>query len=312
MARKLKLNSDTPTKKKRVVKKKVTPKNNRASLVYPDDFIGRVVCDHNVDALRDIPDDSIDLVVTSPPYDKLRSYDGYKFEFEELAAELYRVAAPGGIVVWVVADMVIKGSESGSSFRQALGFIDVGFNLHDTMIYRKVQASEVPSIGKRRYSQEFEYMFVLSKGTPRVFNPLFQPKKAVKEKDATVRVGQFRLENGEMGYYIHGQNTTHRLLSNIWTFKVGFASSKDKIAYEHPAIFPEQLALRHILSWTNPGDVVLDPFSGSGTTLKMAKLYRRKFIGVDVSEKYCKIARTRVQQAKKSRPTKKKQARVKK
>ena len=304
MAKKVKLKNDPGDavrrrNKKRILAKRREPKPPPPARRDLDEFIGKVVCGHNVDVLRDFPDDSIDLVVTSPPYDKLRNYDGYKFEFEELAAELYRVMSPGGIVVWVVADMVIKGSETGSSFRQALGFIETGFNLHDTMIYRKVQASEVPSIGKRRYSQEFEYMFVLSKGTPRVFNPLFQPKKAVKEKDATVRVGQFRLENGKMGYYIHGQNRTHRILSNIWTFKVGFASSKDKIAYEHPAIFPEQLALRHILSWTNPGDVVLDPFAGSGTTLKMAKLYRRKFIGVDISKRYCKIARERVRQAKK-------------
>ena len=83
--------------------------------------------------------------------------------------------------------------------------------------------------------------------------------------------------------------------TNVWQIANGFMkSTNDKVAYEHPAIFPEQLANDHILSWSSKGDIILDPFMGSGTTAKMAKLNGRNFIGFEISKEYCDIAEERI------------------
>jgi len=244
-----------------------------------------------------LPDDSIDLTVTSPPYDNLRTYKGYTFDFEGIAKQLLRVTKLGGVVVWVVGDATIKGSETGTSFKQALYFKEVGFNLHDTMIYKR----HSPFPPSNRYWQVFEYMFVLSKGKPLVFNPLLQAKRmhtrgfhSHRNKDGSITVESpsvtKRLDNAE--------KRTHRIADNIWEIDSGWMkNTADKIAYEHPAIFPEQLAEDHILSWSNPGDIVLDPMCGSGTTCKMAALNDRDYIGIDISGEYCELARERVRVA---------------
>ncbi|WP_368900744.1 site-specific DNA-methyltransferase [Oceanobacillus oncorhynchi] len=236
-----------------------------------------------------IDDSSIDLTVTSPPYDDLRSYNGYSFDFENIVKELYRVTKDGGIVVWVVGDKVYKGTESGTSFRQALYFKELGFNIHDTMIYEKVNPTPMKS---NRYQQCFEYMFVLSKGKPNVFNPIMTEKKYMesrknkyynKDKDGVQQSREYRSSNNM------------KVIHNIWKYTVGLNnSSKDKIAFKHPAVFPEQLASDHIKSWSNEGDVVFDPFVGSGTTSKMAKMLNRNYIGIDVSQDYINIAEERL------------------
>jgi len=235
------------------------------------------------EVLKTFAEGSIDLTVTSPPYDNLRNYNGYSFDFETIAKELFRVTKDGGVVVWVVGDATVNGSETGTSFRQALYFKECGFNLHDTMIFHKFPA---PRNGNR-YEQHFEYMFVFSKGKPKAFNPIKEVKKQNIKKSG---VGQ-RDINGILKP-IHSINyDTNKVAGNVWFFPVG---GGDKIASQHPAIFPEKLAGDHILSWSNPGDVVLDPFSGSGTTLKMAKMYSRHYIGIEISEEYAELARKRL------------------
>lgn len=88
--------------------------------------------------MRKMPDNYVDLTVTSPPYDNMRKYDNFSFDFHSVAQELYRITQQGGVVVWVVGDQTKNGSESGTSFKQALYFKEtVGFKLYDTMIYRK-------------------------------------------------------------------------------------------------------------------------------------------------------------------------------
>ena len=257
-------------------------------------FLNKIICGDNVEVMRQMPDNCIDLTVTSPPYDNLRTYNGFSFNFEEVAQELYRITKDGGVVVWVVGDATIKGSETGTSFRQALYFKDIGFNLHDTMIYEKVQISFPDAI---RYYNSFEYMFVLSKGKPEVFNPITKPNpnagKSIKPTKRT-REGELIKDSG----YLLGKKAPERsVLRNIWRYATGTCSATDKIAYQHPAIFPEQLAQDHIISWSNSGDFVFDPFSGSGTTAKMALLTGRNYCGIDISEEYCEIARQRVEQA---------------
>jgi len=237
-----------------------------------------------------LPDGCIDLTVTSPPYDNLRLYKGYTFDFEPIATELFRVTKPGGVVVWVVGDATVNGSETGTSFRQALGFMELGFNLWDTMIYAK---KKMP-LNDPRFEQEFEYMFVLSKGRVKTFNPTMVPKVWT---DKRKRKTCGRYADGSPVYGFAKQTKT-KLKGNIWWYKVGGGHvTRDKIAYQHPAIFPEKLARDHIISWSNPGDVVLDPMCGSGTTLKMAKQAGRQWLGFDCSEEYCELARLRVEQA---------------
>ena len=246
--------------------------------------------------MRRIPDNSIDLTVTSPPYDNLRTYNGYSFDFESIAKELYRVTKQSGVVVWVVGDATVKGSETGTSFRQALYFKEVGFNLHDTMIYAK-DACPFPEIN--RYYPSFEYMFVLSKGKPKTANLIADKKN----KHANTKIhGTQRNQDGKIVLQSAVKNNTNRMVkefgirSNVWSYQVGkWKVTKDAIAYKHPAIFPEQLANDHIISWSNEGDVVMDIFMGSGTTAKMALLNNRNFIGFELSEEYCQIANERIQ-----------------
>lgn len=245
-----------------------------------------------VEGMRSLSDNSIDLTVTSPPYDDLRSYEGYSVDIDAVADELYRVTKKGGVVVWVVGDKTVKGSETGTSFRHALKFMDAGFNLHDTMIYMK---DSISFPDKNRYYQIFEYMFIFSKGKPKTTNLIkdrenkwYDGKKHIK--------GRYRKTDGEQVRH-NKQNLLQPfgVRFNVWRISTGCnKSSKDKVAFKHPAIFPEKLAEDHILSWSNPGDVVMDPFMGSGTTAKMAMLNDRKWLGFEISSEYVEITNERL------------------
>ena len=235
-------------------------------------------------------DNFIDLTVTSPPYDGLRTYNGYSFPFEDIAKELYRTTKQGGVVVWVVNDSTKNGSESLTSFKQAIYFVGCGFNLHDTMIYR----AEKPPLTHNRYEQKFEYMFVFSKGKPKTFNPILEPSKYAGQdkKSRTMRQDSDELGNRSG----KGCVADLKIKGNIWEYAIGGGkSTKDQIAFKHPAIFPEQLANDHILSWSNEGDIVYDPFAGSGTTGKMAILNKRKCIMSEISAEYCEIIKKRLE-----------------
>lgn len=239
--------------------------------------------------LRSIPDASIDLTVTSPPYDNLRAYNGFTFDFETIASELYRVTKPGGVVVWVVADATIKGSETGTSFRQALFFKECGFGLFDTMIYHK--QNPLPRQHGARYEQAFEFMFVLAKGQPKTVNVRRVPCKYAGGKCAsTSRDGGKDTLSGNQRRII----AETKFDSNVWGYRVGNQGKRDAGAKAHPGTFPDELAGDHIRSWSNPGDVVLDPFMGSGTTGKMALLTSRKFVGIEISDEYMALAKQRI------------------
>jgi DNA modification methylase len=254
---------------------------------------------NNIEILKTFPDECIDLTVTSPPYDKLRDYQGYSFNFDvfkKLAAELYRVTKTGGMIVWVIGDATFKGSETGSSFKQALYFKEeVGFKLHDTMIYQK---SAFANPSKTRYHQIFEYMFIFSKGKLKTFNP-------IKDKPNKTQYDFGRKRRKKDGTMTNTDDMTRIKVApfgmrfNIWRYVTGRGNTtKDSIAFNHPAVFPEKLANDHIISWSNEGDVILDPMNGAGTTSKMALLNNRKFIGIDISEEYGKIAFERLKIAK--------------
>ena len=232
-----------------------------------------------LELLPQVPNDFVDMVLTSPPYDDLRKYKGYAFDFEGVARELYRVVKPGGVVVWVVGDATVDGSETGTSFQQALGFKGVGFNLHDTMIYKKSSQPRQTV----RYEQQFEYMFVVSKGMPKTFNPLQQPCKYAG------RVAKRTCRDNGSDVLRASSNVVAltRKRDNIWEYGTKHNDTG------HPAVFPLELATDHILSWSNPGDTVLDPFFGSGTTGVACQQLGRNFLGFEISSEYCAIARSR-------------------
>ena len=267
---------------------------------WPEDYLNKVHCADCLEIMATFPDNSIDLTVTSPPYDNLRDYKGYTFDFEGIAKELYRVTKEGGVVVWVVGDATIKGSETGSSFKQALYFIKCGFRLHDTMIYEKNGSSFPSRRDGNRYTQIFEYMFVFSKGGPGGVSLICDKENRWKGYTSFGK-SKIRDKEGNLKEREMKPVPDFSPRNNIWRYATGKNySTKDEIAFQHPAIFPEQLANDHILSWSNEGDIVLDPMCGSGTTLKMAKLSNRKYIGIEVSEEYCEIAEKRIFNTQKS------------
>ena len=248
----------------------------------------------NVALMKEMEPASIDLVVTSPPYDELKTYSAGKpmselWDFEGVAQQLWRVIKPGGVVVWVVADATVNGSETGTSFRQALRFMEIGFRLHDTMIW---QRTSLP-LTHNRYEQDFEFMFILSRGSP-TFNGLRIPcVHAGKQPVGGTRQGGDDIRQR----HTICQVRESRLRGNVWAINTGYMKcTKDAVAHQHPAIFPEALVRDHILTWSNEGDVVLDPFSGSGTTAKMAREMGRRAVGIEINKDYCDIAVERLRQ----------------
>lgn len=248
---------------------------------------------YNEDCLKTMarmPSNFIDLVVTSPPYDDMRKYKGDTFNINEVVKSLFRVMKKGGVVVWIVGDQTIKGNETGTSFKQALLFKEIGFNLFDTMIYQKTPRGAVGN--NKSYWQTFEYMFVFSKGQPKCINLIKDRKnKESREGDR----GTKRLFDGKLkkikraGYSEYGRRT------NVWEYLVGKGhSATDDVAYNHPAIFPEKLVHDHIISWSKKGHTIYDPFIGSGTTAKVAVMLGRHWVGSETSKEYCSLCKKRL------------------
>ena len=257
--------------------------------------INKIYNENCLETMAKMPDNFIDLAVTSPPYDGMRTYNGYSFDFENIAKELYRVVKDGGVIVWIVGDATVNGSETGTSFRQALFFKEIGFNLYDTMFYEK--ASRIPTEG--RYYNTVEYMFILSKGKPKALNFIVDHKNSTEGqsriKDKCINKGKNEKKEGQ--YLVTGEFSRR---SNVWRYGTGRPTDLTKILNEtrlkHPAIAPEKLVADHIVSWSNENDLIYDPFMGSGTTAKMSILNNRKYIGSEISEDYCKITETRIKE----------------
>jgi len=255
--------------------------------------LNTIHCGHSEQLMLALPGDSIDLVVTSPPYGQLRAYDGYYMAFKPMAEQIARVLKIGGVLVWVEGDESDELGESGVSFQHALYFRnECSLRLHDTMIYMKAGAS-YPSQDK--YYQCFEYMFILSKGKPKTFNPLKdRENRWYGQKWSKVRTR--RQQDGSLSSqtWDADEGEKYGVRFNIWQYAVGAGNHGDPICHEHPAPFPEALARDHILSWSSPGDIVFDPMCGSGTTLAMAHQEGRKWLGFDISQKYCELSERRV------------------
>ena len=254
------------------------------------EFENKIINGNCVDVMMSFPDSSVDMVITSPPYDSLRNYKGFSFEFEKIANQLYRITKEGGVVVWVVNDATVNGSESGTSFKQALYFKEIGFNIHDTMIFRK--RNPIPQIYRKRYNNEFEYMFVFSKGLVETHNPIMIDCLHAGLELGSTTYKNFS-KNDQKREKIANPVKPKKIKGNIWEYVVG-KNAEDQEAKGHPAPFPCELARDHISSWSKEGDLILDPMCGSGTSCKAAKQLDRRYIGIDISSEYCKIAEKRL------------------
>ncbi len=251
---------------------------------------------YNMNCLKgmpQIPDGSIDLVITSPPYDQLRTYNGYDFDFRKIANEIIRIIKQGGVIVWVVGDQTIEGSESGTSFRQALYFMENGMRLHDTMIYQKNGPAYPDQV---RYYSVFEYMFIFSKGSPKTFNPIkdranrWFGEKWSKIRSRRTTEGELKIQDW---YADEGEKLGTRF--NVWKYNVGYGYNyKQDYVKEHPATFPEQLAVDHAISWSNESELICDPFMGAATTAVACIRTNRHFIGFEIDPHYCEIANRRI------------------
>lgn len=267
-----------------------------------EELKNKIICGDNVEILGKLPATCVDLVLCSPPYDDLREYTGYSFDFENVARQLFRVVKPGGVVAWVVNDATIGGNRTGTSFRQALYFKEIGFFLHDVIIIQK-SGTSFPSSG--RYTACYEFMHILSKGKPKTMNLI---KDSVKKWAGSWGKTRQRQADGSLrestakntGAGKSGKDETgkygYKARTNIWPVITGkgFAHFDGDLAYAHPATFATTLAIDVVRSWSNPGDIVCDPFVGSGTTCVAAKMLGRFYFGVDVSEKYCRLAEKRL------------------
>ncbi len=254
------------------------------------EYVNKIVYGNCLDVMRRLDEGSIDLVLTSPPYDNLRNYNGYTFPLSGIIKELYRIVKDGGVIVWVVGDATIDGCETCTSFRTALAFVDSGFKLHDTMIFKK--ANPIPQFYSKRYTSAFEYMFVFSKGMVKTHNPLMEDCIfAGKALTGTTYKKCSRGKQVRSG--AANPVKQKKMRTNIWEYAVG-ACKEDKDSRWHPAPFPYRLAADHIVSWSNEGDIVLDPMCGSGTTCLAARDLGRKYIGVDISREYCMQAAKRL------------------
>ena len=272
--------------------------------------VNEIYNENCLDTMARMPDGFIDVTVTSPPYSDIRTYKGYEFDYKPIARDLYRVTKSGGVVVWVVGDKTKNGTEELSPFLHALYFKEIGFCV-ETMIYAKPNC---PFPANVRYNQQFEFMFVFSKGIPKTFNPIKELKsqkviEKISKNQLNFKSKTFRQKDGSIKRADSDPRMLSRLKSsacniektrgNVWVYPSGYmVSSKDKIAFEHPAVFPEQLANDHIISWSNEEDLIYDPFMGSGTTAKMANLNNRNYIGSEMSIEYCEIAEERISNAK--------------
>ena len=252
-------------------------------------MINKVINGNCVEILLNCPSKSVDMIVTSPPYNDARSYQGYSFDFKLIAKELTRVLKDGGVIVWVIGDTTVNGSETLEPHRQAIYFEDVcKLNVHDTMIYHKRNFSNPSHITHKRYHQIFEFMYIFSKGKPKTWNPICdkevkygQPlgKKTVRQKDGTLKtVEKTDIKNSGMR-------------TNVWLMNTAGQESMCK-SIKHPAKFPDKLAHDVILSWSNEGDTILDPMCGGGTTLLQAQKLNRNYIGIDISKEYCGFSDT--------------------
>ena len=235
-----------------------------------------------LEVMKNIPKNSVDCIITSPPYDDLRDYNS-TINYETLIHLFYNALNNGGIVVWNVDDRISTGSKTLSSFKQALLFKEIGFNVNDIIIWKKT--NPIPQLKRSHYQHSYEFMFVFSKGFPKTFNPILVNCSCAGKQLSSGKVASKNKKRKSKSITVNEQ----KIASDIWEFPICHNDTN------HPAVFPLELPLLHIKSWTNENDTVLDPFMGSGTTGIACKMLNRNFIGIELDENYFKTAKERIE-----------------
>ena len=262
-------------------------------------MINQIYNEDCLETMGRMEDGLCDLILTSPPYDNLRRYGqertnhkrlkgGMSFDFESIAKEMTRVLKPGGVIMWNVQDQTINMSRTGSSMRQALYFMDeCGLNFWDHLIWYK---TGTPFPSPHRYRSVWENMFIFSKGKPNTFNPILKRNKTAGQ------VRNSRKFRDHKGDFVEGfQGTPIREFGNednVWYIANGANKSyKNKLSVNHPAVMTDEIARRHILTWTNENDIIYDPFLGASTTTRVARDNNRQWIGSEIHTPYYELSK---------------------
>jgi site-specific DNA-methyltransferase (adenine-specific) len=242
--------------------------------------------------MKEMPDNAVDLMVTSPPYDSIRDYNGYAFDLHETGKEVYRILKPGGIGVMVLQDQTHNFGKSLTSFRTILDWCDsIGFKLFECVIYRKYGPEG--AWWRNRFRVDHEYMPIFLKGErPQYFNK--EPLKVQSKHGGRILTGSgSRRTDGGTNPTVTRMINPTKCRGTIWDYLM--AGDKDSLKRRHPATFPDQIPMDFISCFCPPGGIVLDPFMGCGSTAVAAVRLDRKFIGFEISSAYCELAKKRLE-----------------
>lgn len=265
---------------------------NEACALEQMNIINTIICGDAVEVLKTLPDESVDLVVTSPPYDELRVYNGFSLDLHAVGVELYRVMKDGGIVAMVIQDSTKDFGKSLTSFRTIVDWCDnIGFKLFETCIYHKNGTEG--AWWKSRFRVDHEYMPIFLKGRkPQYFNK--EPLKIPSKHGGKVMSGSGnRKTDGTTTAVVRREINPMKCRGTVWDYLM--AGDKNPLKRRHPAVFPDKIPFDFIKCFCPEGGVVLDPFVGSGSTAVMAKVLERKYIGIDISREYCDLAEERLE-----------------
>ena len=259
---------------------------------FLSEHINSIICGDSAEVLKNFPDNSIDMVVTSPPYDGLRDYNGFSLDLHKIGKEIYRVLKDGGIAVMVIQDATKDFAKSLTSFRTIVDWCDnVGFRLFETVIYHKNGTEG--AWWKQRFRVDHEYMPIFMKGKkPQYFNK--EPLKIPSKHGGKVMSGSGnRRTDGTLSETVRRPINTMKCRGTVWDYLM--AGDKNPLKRKHPAVFPDKIPYDCIQCFCPEGGLVLDPFIGCGSTAVMAKVLGRNYIGIDISREYCDLAEERIE-----------------
>lgn len=256
------------------------------------DWVDKVHCMECVEGMEMLPDDCVDLVVTSPPYDAVRKYNGFAFDLHQTGAQIHRVLKDGGIAAMVIQDQTKDFGKSLTSFRTIIDWCDsFGFKLFECVIYRK-NGSE-GAWWKHRFRVDHEYIPLFLKGDrPAYFDK--QPLRVPSKHGGKVMSGSGnRRTDGATNGTVRREINATKCRGTIWNYLM--AGDKNPLKRKHPAVFPDAIPSDLIQCFCPPGGIVLDPFIGSGSTAVQALKHERHFIGFDISQEYCDLCNQRLE-----------------
>ncbi|MBR1921447.1 MAG: site-specific DNA-methyltransferase [Kiritimatiellae bacterium] len=277
--------------KDRKMKAVVASDRERYGIMPIEALHNKIICGDSAAVMEKFPDNSIDMVVTSPPYDSIRDYKGFSADLSKIGRETFRVLKEGGIAVVVIQDQTKNYGKTLTSFRLAIDWCDnAGFKLFECLIYKKLGAEG--AWWNKRFRVDHEYMMVFLKGDrPAYFNkdPLKIPSK---HGGKVMTGGGTRLTSGIRIATRAIHINPMKCRGTVWAYET--AGDGSRLKHQHPATYPDRLPYDFIQCFCPEKGIVLDPFMGSGTTALAAKSLKRFYVGIDISQEYVDLAERRV------------------